>query len=115
MPIRRAKHEVGEVAIGGPRIRRGPDPNTDLLYRGGDLGGNLAMEIIVEEPGRLGWVDTLDCRLDLVDLDIERVAGRVDTVAEVDHARDLGDLGGDLASRFQQNIWVVRKQLHLDR
>src|SRR5215472_6444793 len=78
MPIRRAKHEAGEVTIGGPRIRRGPDPNTDLLYRGGDLGCNLAMEIIVEEPGRLGRVNTLDCRLDLVDLDIEGVAGRVD-------------------------------------
>ena len=109
------QQEICEVAVSSALLRRGPDSNSDLLYLGRDLGCHLAIEVVVEQPGRFSRVDALDPGLYLVDLHVKRVAGRVDAAADIDHARNLGNPGGNPTCRVQQRLLVICEQLDLDR
>src|SRR4029077_18315206 len=112
---KRANQKIGKITVRSAGSRGRPDSNTDLLYLRRDLGCDLAIEVVVEQPGRFGRIDALDPGLYLVDFHVEGVAGRVDAVADIDDAGNLGNPGGNPTCRVEQGLWIVCEQLDLDR
>src|SRR5471032_2405374 len=94
---------------------RRPDPHTDHLDAAGDLRRHATAQQILQALGDRVRIHALQRRLDRIDVDVERVAGRVDAVADIDHAGDFGYAVGHLVRGLRQRLWIIAEDFYFHR
>ena len=91
------------------------DPHADGLERLGQLGGDVALQIVVDLGGDVLGGHPLERGLDRIDDDIERVAGQHHAVLHLGHPRDGLDRAADPLGDRDELGRIVGEDLDLDR
>ncbi len=115
MAVGRADRQLQQAAIRVAQTLGYPQPQAYHFRSADDVGGDHAVQHGVDRLADRIHIAAFLCCLGWIDMNQQRVAGRIDAIAHVDHTADLGNARGDVLCRAVQLFRGVSKDLDFDR
>ena len=115
MAVGRAQKKIVDVAHGVARVSRNPNTDADQLRPLLNVGGHVAGQEIIKRFGDRLRVHAFEAGLYAIDLNVERVACRHDSVLNLDYAANFRNRVGHSQRKRAQELFVIRIKLDLNR